>query len=284
MTITAKNIGRINVWPTYATAEEADTEESKFVGQLTVWRTNEEARANISHEEEGGGGGGAPDWVPANAVIHIDLVGGTPQGRAWVAGTGEVAVDTLLGTDPNAETGLGVTWYDPANLTVDGYRVSEGGGPKIAAISLLRDKMLDSATSVARTKLINPGNGTQFSTFLISVDGVNGIETSYSADLKQRLFAYTGSLTLESASDVVNYSPDVAGAINIIASTITSTRAENSVNGFEALAGTLTEDERPSGNSMAAVAFIYDPSSALQSITLYDPLPSTAGLSELSEV
>ena len=41
-------------------------------------------------------GGGAPEWVPEGAVIHIDLVGGDPQGRAWVDGTGEVDLNTFL--------------------------------------------------------------------------------------------------------------------------------------------------------------------------------------------
>lgn len=32
---------------------------------------------------------GRPAWVPADAKIQIDLVGGDPQGRAWVEGIGE---------------------------------------------------------------------------------------------------------------------------------------------------------------------------------------------------
>jgi hypothetical protein len=74
-----------------------------------------------------GGGGGAPDWVPADAKIHIDLVGGDPQGRAWVEGTGVVAVDTLLGASglfPERS-------YDPDNLVADvGY--TSGGGVALA--------------------------------------------------------------------------------------------------------------------------------------------------------
>lgn len=57
----------------------------------------------------GGGGGGVPEWVPADAKVHIDFFGGDPQGRAWVEGTGEVAIDMLLGSDPNTE---GWDWPD----------------------------------------------------------------------------------------------------------------------------------------------------------------------------
>lgn len=53
---TAKNTGRINVWPTYDIAREADTEESKYIGRMTVWPTYAEARAHLSDEDGGGGG------------------------------------------------------------------------------------------------------------------------------------------------------------------------------------------------------------------------------------
>ena len=52
---TAKNVGRINVWPSYDIAREADTEESEYVGRLTVWPTRAEALANLSDDEGGGG-------------------------------------------------------------------------------------------------------------------------------------------------------------------------------------------------------------------------------------
>src|SRR5262245_6371014 len=61
-------------------------------------------------------GGGAPDWVPANALIHIDFV----NDRAWSDGA-EVAIDTLVGADPNTVDAWGETEYDPDNLNADGY-------------------------------------------------------------------------------------------------------------------------------------------------------------------
>ncbi len=72
---------------------------------------------------EGEGGGGAPEWVPDAFAegIYIDLVGGDPQGRAWVFGTGEVAVDTQLGSDPNTENGWAVSGYEAGRFSANGY-------------------------------------------------------------------------------------------------------------------------------------------------------------------
>ena len=89
---------------------------------------------------------GHPRWVPADAKIHIDFLGGSPQGRAWSNGA-EVAIDTLLGNDPNTENGWGIAGYDPANLTTDGY-----GGSDVAAIGFLRDAVLSGSTFAVLSK------------------------------------------------------------------------------------------------------------------------------------
>src|SRR4029077_10640370 len=73
----------------------------------------------------------------------IDLVGGSPQGRAWVAGTGEVAVDILLGSDPNTENYWGTSEYDPAALVAEGYSYT---GDILGFIGGLRDGLLAGAT------------------------------------------------------------------------------------------------------------------------------------------
>src|SRR5580765_7464155 len=75
-----------------------------------------------------GGGGSAPDWVPNNAKIHIDLIA---PGRAWTEADGEVAIDTLLGSDPNTEAGWYPTEYNPTNLTGDGYGNAAGINPAL---------------------------------------------------------------------------------------------------------------------------------------------------------
>lgn len=53
MTITAKRAGRIDVWPSYEIAEQADIEASKFLRRMTIWPTSRQARENA--EFDGGG-------------------------------------------------------------------------------------------------------------------------------------------------------------------------------------------------------------------------------------
>lgn len=276
MTITAKNIGRINVWPTYDTAREADTEESKFVGQLTVWRTNEEARANISHEEEGGGGGGTPAWVPANAVIHIDLVGGTPQGRAYIAGTGEVAVDTLLGADPNTD-GYATTEYNSEWL-VEGDGMDQAAG--VAFIGAALSKLLAGATVRHVSKRNDPSKPVGVIFWMMSVDNECILEVQIK-NVPPTLFVQSFNTSVTGTGTV-----NTAGAINVVAYTvaIASRRLEAAVNGAAPAILAIPVEDLPVGSPLAASLFDQKSDhSFVQSITFYDPLPSTAGLSELSE-
>lgn len=286
MTITAKNVSRINVWPTYDIAREADTGESKFTGRMTVWRTNDEARANTTHEEEGGGGG-TPAWVPANAKIHIDLVGGTPQGRAWVAGTGEVAVETLLGADPNTEGGWDTTEYDPAALLADGYGRMDGMGTAldVAVIGALRAGLLAGSTVVYQMKQIDVNTGTN-NFFMLSADGGNAVGFGQVfGSLNANASSWGGTFS-ETISGILNHVTDGTGAINKEAITLTPLRAEFAVNGSTAVAAIIGPDDFPVTGDDPIVAGLFEIAvgQALQSITLYDPLPSTSGLSELSEV
>jgi hypothetical protein len=279
MTITAKNVGRINVWPTYDIAREADTEECKFIGQLTVWRTNEEARANISHEEEGGG---RPDWVPADAVIHVDLV----NVRAWTEADGEVEIDTLLGSDPNTENGWGTSGYDSGALVAEGY--VEPLDPVVvpALIGSARTMMLAGATIRVKLRFQDETASAlnNVALALLSADGADAIEIDLgAAQITRRLSAYSwGGSASQEQDDVANGPP--ASSLNCIAATITSTRLEVSANGStSAFELTLGSTDRPPGNPLVAVV-IESALHALQTITLYDPLPDTTGLSELSEV
>jgi hypothetical protein len=276
MVITAKNIGRINVWPTYGIAREADTEESKFVGQLTVWRTSDEARANISHEEEGGGGD-RPAWVPADAVIHIDLVGGDPQARAWTATDGEVAVDTLLGSDANAEAWWGgPTLYSAAKLTADGY-VCGAVGEAVSLIGTARALM--NAVGTMRVQHKEVGAASSTTIVFVAADGNNAIEINTFAQDAAVEASGDGALSI-SIPDAMTLG---AGSINATAFTITAGRLDLAASGSTAATSALDASDRPPGNPL--VAWIVDfAMRGIQSITLYDALPDTTGLSELSEV
>ena len=75
-------------------------------------------------------------WVPANARIHVDFLGGSPQGRAYGDGV-VVAVNTLLGSDPATVSSYGATSYNPAYLVPNGYANNSPAAFIGAARSLL---------------------------------------------------------------------------------------------------------------------------------------------------
>jgi len=224
-------------------------------------------------------GGGAPDWVPANAVIHIDLIGGTPQGRAWVAGTGEVAVDTLLGSDPNTEAAWGPTSYDPSHLSAGGY--SNG---VLAFIGSARDSLLTGTTyrSVFQS---GPTTASPEPLILVSADGNSAIEIYYREISPHSINASSWGGGLDETIDMISNTG--VGSINVVAMTITPVRLDIAMNGSSPITASLTTDDFPTSGDSPLVAAIIDLSPLedrfLQTITLYDPLPSTAGLSELSE-
>lgn len=229
------------------------------------------------------GGSGAPEWVPANAKIHIDLVGGDSQGRAWVGGTGEVAVDTLLGTDPASGEAWADTEYDPANLTVDGYVCSPTAS--LALIGAAETAILDAATFVFRLKQVLdvvPGALDNPEFRLVSDDGGDGVAYKLRPNFATAVVSSdNGSLF----NEIESITTTGLGAINVTAGTLTATRADQAVNGSAAFAGVMDETDRPSGNPFTIVIIGTGISQqyAVQSITIYDPLSDTTGLSELSE-
>jgi hypothetical protein len=228
-----------------------------------------------------------PAWVPENAKIHIDLVGGTPQGRAWVDGTGEVAVDTLLGGDPNTEDAMGPTSYNSVYLTVDGYvkpvAEEEPYPEPVALIGVARTMFLNGVTARVQYKIISAEiAGAQTEIQSMSADGAASIMFFLEFDPEDFHVNSAGSFD-ERLEDIVNVG---LGDLNAIAFTLVDARIEFTANGSTGLfAGVLDAADMPPGNPFAAVALdMTNGQIAIQSITIYDPLPSTAGLSELSEL
>jgi hypothetical protein len=66
-------------------------------------------------------GTAALPWItpalPPDAIINVDFL----TNKGFVAGTGEVGIETLIGSDPETEWALGPTEYDPAYVTQYGY-------------------------------------------------------------------------------------------------------------------------------------------------------------------
>lgn len=223
------------------------------------------------------GGGGAPEWVPDGAKIHIDLVRAfNEQDAAWVDGVGVVAVDTLLGSDPNTENAWGPSSYNSANLTTNGYFNGDDG----ATIALLVGALSSVLTgATVRLRFGSSGNAPSGDFIVASANGVDALDFVFSA-LGASAYSWGGPTYLDLPS-VTNVGE---GASNTLAVTTSGSRLEISCNGSEPQAGTLESSDRPEGNPLVAAFVSINTQSYFKSITIYDPLPSTTGLSALSAV
>ena len=231
-------------------------------------------------EGSGGSGGSSPDWVPADAVIYIDLV----NNRAWTSTDGEVAIDTLLGADANTENGWSTSGYDPEALVAEGYVEPLDPVMVPALIGSARTMMLAGATIRVKLRFQDETASAlnNVALALLSADGADAIEVDLgAAQVTRRLSASSwGGSASQEQDDVANGPP--ASSLNFIAATITSTRLEVAANGITPFELTLDATDRPPGNPLVAVV-IESALHALQTITFYDALPDTTGLSALSE-
>jgi hypothetical protein len=230
-------------------------------------------------------GGGTPAWVPANARIHIDFLGGAPQGRAWVDGTGAVALDALLGSDPNTDIGYGLpSGYSSGNLSADGC--FSFAHTCVAFIGAARTLLLAGATVRVVFKQADTVQGSAVPLALAAADGNN----AWQVDISITPMPTKGSIAAEpwngtpvGLSSLVNVVNIGIGAMNGFAFTITNNRSEAAINGgVQIISYALTATMRPPGSYVSAVFDVRTGYGAVQSITIYDPLPSTAGLSALS--
>jgi hypothetical protein len=211
--------------------------------------------------------GDAPEWVPAAAKIHIDFLGGTPQGRAWVDGTGAVEIVTLL---PD---------YDPGSLVPGEGLVAS---PLLNYAGPLLAFALGSFTG--RVQYFWPVEAAQTSIEAFFIRDASG---SYALQLSLRFSV--PDVRLQGYNEINLILPGAPlnvgdGAYNAVAFTITTGgRAEFAVNGSTVAAGTYDLDDRPTANpfdrARTAVGNL-----AIQRVTFYDPLPTTAGLSALSAI
>lgn len=216
-------------------------------------------------------GGGAPDWVPENAKVYIDLV----NNRAWTEDDGEVAIDTLLGSDPNTENGWSATAYNPAKLDEEGLERDLDTNLPPAFIGTALAKLLSGATFVFRTF----GQYESLEFAIMSADGSDAIYTS-SSGTDFSVSSYNGPLSVTAVGSLNAMPEEGQTTTNVIAMTLTDDRVDLAVNGSSAETSSLTSSDRPSDNPFVAalVGWQY----YMQSIAIYDALPDATGLSELS--
>ena len=221
-----------------------------------------------------------PVWVPANAKIHIDFLGGSPQGRAWSNGAA-VDIGTLIGNDPVADSAWGDTTreYDSGYLTANGYFAG-----LTAFLGAAKTRMTGDVTVVFQ--FYEDTTVHQVSMMWSSSDGGAGFQIDADpnpgGDKKVYFYSNVGGFNRSTGADLVF---SASGIANKIATTLVTNRWDVACNGGTAVSGPLTITHRPAAKPMTC-AFI-DASFSnlwLQSITLYDPLPTTAGLSELSAI
>lgn len=212
-----------------------------------------------------------------SARIDIDLVAGT----AWVTGAGTAAIDALLGNDPNTVNGWAVSEYDTQRLTADGY-LYNSTDRVLALVGDALQAMSAGGTMRVQSKQIASDLADDARISFVSANGDDALEFYMgNIDRLVRAQSWRGSFDALSADGepCVNTGE---GAINTIALTMVSDRVDIAANGFSAASGEPDASARPPGNPLVAWV-ISHPGRAVQRITIYDPLPDTAGLSELSE-
>jgi hypothetical protein len=231
-------------------------------------------------EQELEGGSSAPAWVPADAIIHIDFLGGTPQGRAWTEADGEVGIETLLGDDDNTDYYTRQSEYDPAGIQEDGYHKPERDqNPPPAFIGAARAKLLAGATMRVQFLCNGPIGSTEFPIIMMAGTGQVGIDWRFEGtEIPDR----TNKAGVASWTNVARTATAVrSDTLNCFALTITPTRGELAANGSSTMALALSEEDWPTSGADQINAGIVDVF-CIQSITIHDPLPDTTGLPALS--
>jgi hypothetical protein len=230
---------------------------------------------------QGASGGGTPEWVPEDFAdgiwIEPRVIDGFATGRAWVAGTGIVAVDTLLGTDANTDNGWDTTTYDPANLTADGYDHSGEDGP--AFIDAARTMLLAGATVQIEVHDWDTATDDVILAYLAASGnlGIN-VEGRRTA-LDDKLHTYSWDNVVTSTVNSV-----MQTGTNRVAATVSQTRLESSGNGSSPFEGVLTSTQWPTSGEDEIVAAILESDAPIYSIGIKPAIVGSAGLQALSSI
>lgn len=227
-------------------------------------------RAVDTAEAEGEEGGGAPEWVPENAKVHIEF----NNNRAWTETSGEVEIDTLVGTDPDTENYWGASAYNESDLTEDGLTNTDSTQPALIGEALT--KLLGGATVRVQFVASPAGPGGWF--VMSSANGAAALQIGPEIG---------GNVTVSGANEELVVLTSVLttdpGALNAIAFTLVDARFEIAASGSEEGTATLDNPSEFPPESPLSTALL-DFGGSVQTVTLYDALPDTTGLSALSEI
>jgi len=224
------------------------------------------------------GGGGAPEWVPEGATAVIDFLGD----RAWTLASGDVQIDTLLGSDnPATEISIDETsGYDPALLEPTGYRMSSSGDNfgALAYIGEAKALLLAGATLVytIKTPDVPPGEFRNIHHYQVLANGSNGLFFTVLAGSGNGLYVTGYGTVLEDVSDQGALAEDV---VIKVALTIQDGEAAASLNGRPFFAADTSGEGWPF--ETVALSTYSSPHFFLHDITIY-PIQSNADLQTLS--
>ena len=204
------------------------------------------------------------DAVAEGASVHIDFVHGP---TAFVRGTGNVGIDTLIGNDP-AYSGS-ATGYLPAALTSYGYdyQAAAAGYTLPAFIGALRSQYLSGTKSLIIK--IQQSSRPAVDEFHLTAGNAGWTRNIwYQSD-----WTYVGFgsyWTMDQIEDAWFNEPGVPGLINCFGNTfVPSNRFEVAANARGSISRPLTDGDTPPANPLS-IAFIE--AGPIASITLFDTL------------
>lgn len=242
-------------------------------------------RGDFSDNLGSGGDFSLTDPSESGNVVNAVAPGVELEGRAWERGTDEVAVGTLLGSDPNTENGWGETTYDTAALTVDGYATGSAAGP-LAIVGSARDKLFSVGGGALVAKVFQKANHFNMSAgsyVFLAANGNDAVEVDGDATSRAlEAFSWQGSLDLD-IINIINNNMDVVDPVtNVVAIQLVALDLWTAANRSDVAHGVLDEVDRPPGNPLVAL-LIDGGNDAIKSIVIYDPFPSGVGLGAVSD-
>jgi len=212
--------------------------------------------------------------VPAGATAHVNFFQ-APSG--FVAGTGAVGIETLIGYDPVLDPNF-ITGYNPAFISQYGYDYAEPTGDGItvpAFIGALRTAAVGGGSIVIKFQSRpDDGLGYALEDFAASIATADLIRQIWVESFDGYVAAGSHQ-SMDQMEAVWTYSP-AGGHINALGFTVRpSSKFEWAANNTGVISFPLTDTDTPPANPMVAVYI--DAFGPIASITAY-PLLSTADL------
>ena len=215
-----------------------------------------------------------PAWVPSGAKIHIDFLGGTPQGRAWLEGTGVVALNSVVDLHGHAIVSQGVRVFFDTGLS-----------PAFigAAMTWLNAHVRQFTFTVEwqDSSTADPHPDAGVAIVFASENAASGV-AGVDVGSRSAALSYLGAYASDTNGNYDVLGTLVVDGINKIAFRyLNNDTYASAFMGGAAIEGP-TDGLHNSAYTLFCLGDGYSHCGYVRSFTLYDPLPTTAGLSALS--